>query len=97
MISEGLTNKRFGSDHRSRAASALLSLGADINALGGDYGTPLIAASAKGFTKLVRLFLKHAVNLSYSSDKYGTAIEAARKAGNKDIVEILSEASSDRK
>lgn len=73
------------------AAKALLRLGADVNAVGGEYDTPLIAAAANGFDQLVLLFLGHGADTSRQSKDYGTAFEAARNAGHCKIFEILSE------
>lgn len=64
----------------------------DLNAFGGDYGTALIAASVHNEVDLVRSFLVRGVDMRLKSDKYGTAIDAARALGHQEITRMLSEA-----
>jgi ankyrin repeat protein/Cdc6-like AAA superfamily ATPase len=71
------------------STTSLLDLGADVNALGGEYGTCLIAASIKGCEELVRLFLDRGAELHHRSGKHGTALEAAEAAGHRDICNML--------
>lgn len=71
---ENITSKK--GDHA--AVEALIDLGADVNAIGGEYGTVLIAASANGMAESVRTLLKNGADSRYRSEHHGTAIEAAR-------------------
>ena len=64
-------------DDRVAMAETLLDLGVDINAVGGEYNTVLIAASVSSDPDLVRLFLFRGADIHHSSDEYGTALEAA--------------------
>jgi ankyrin repeat protein/Cdc6-like AAA superfamily ATPase len=83
---------RYGSDRpdkRLSSATALLDLGANVNALGGEYATCLIAASSKGYDELVRLFLDRGAELHHRSGKHGTALEAAEAAGHQYICDLL--------
>lgn len=82
-------------------ARLALELGVNINAVGGEYDTALIAASTKGDVALVRFLLDNGAHTQHRSDKHGTAIDAARASkpsnGNKpreEIVRMLSEAGS---
>lgn len=79
---------------RLNVASSLLHFGADVNAVGGNFDTPLIAASATGPDSLVRLLLEHGANVHHRSEAYGTAVDAARSARHEKIVEMLSQARS---
>lgn len=58
---------------------ALIDLGADVNAVGGEYGTALVAASAVGNAEAVEMLLKCEADTHYRSENYGTTIEAACK------------------
>jgi ankyrin repeat protein len=76
-------------DWRLSSATSLLDLGVDVNALGGYYGTCLIAASSYGVEELVRLFLDRGAEVHHRSERYGTALEAAEAAGHQDIYNLL--------
>lgn len=83
--------------NRVSTATLLLDLGLDVNVLGGEYDTALIAAAAMGKPKLVRLLLDHGAHTRHRSDKHGTAIDAAcasklrhRTKAYKNIVHMLS-------
>jgi len=86
-------------DDRVAMAESLLDLGVDINAVGGEYDTVLIAASVLSDPDLVRLFLFRGADIYHSSDKYGTALEAAgnvRGGEHHDaILDMLSIAAAD--
>lgn len=84
---------------RVSTATLLLNLGLDVNILGGEYDTALIAAAAVGKAKLVRLLLDHGAHTQHRSNKHGTAMDAAcasklrhRPKAYKDIVHMLSRA-----
>jgi ankyrin repeat protein/Cdc6-like AAA superfamily ATPase len=83
---------KFSAAYRNRRlslATSLLDLGADVNALGGEYDTCLIAASSRGDSELVRLFLDRGAEVYHRSDKHGTALEAAEAAGHQAICSLL--------
>jgi ankyrin repeat protein len=80
-------------------ADLLLDLGVDINAVGGEYDTALIAASSRGHEQLVKYLLNHGADVGYKSDKHGTAIDVARAADDtwleqnyEEIIQMLMEA-----
>jgi ankyrin repeat protein len=80
-------------------ADLLLDLGIDINAVGGEYDTALIAASSRDHELLVRFLLNHGADVGYKSDKHGTAIDVARAADDtwleqnyQEIIQMLMEA-----
>jgi ankyrin repeat protein len=88
-----------GPSSRVSTATLLLNLGLDVNILGGEYDTALIAAAAVGKVKLVRLLLCHGAHTQHRSNKHGTAMDAAcasklrfRTKAYKDIVHMLSKA-----
>lgn len=76
------------------SVQTLLEHGADVNAIGGEHGTALIAASAKGYFDTVRLLLNHQADVSHQSEKHGTALEAARAGGHNDVLKLLLAAGS---
>jgi ankyrin repeat protein len=80
---------RFWTDDRRSSAIVLLDLGADVNALGGEYGTCLIAASSNGFQELVKLFLDRGAEVHHRSGTHGTALDAAEAAGHQKIRNLL--------
>jgi ankyrin repeat protein len=83
---------KFDDDYPGRllpSTTSLLDLGADVNALGGEYETCLIAASSKGVEELVRLLLGRGAEVHHRSRKHGTALEAAEAAGHQAICDIL--------
>jgi ankyrin repeat protein len=87
IIAEGAS--RYWPDDRHSSAIVLLDLGVNVNALGGEYETCLIAASSKGFEMLVRLFLGRGAEVQHRSRKHGTALEAAEAAGRQAICNLL--------
>lgn len=66
----------------------ILDSGADINTLGGDYGTALIAASSRGYFEIVQLLLERGAHMNTTSS-YGTALEAASFSGHIQILKLL--------
>lgn len=60
----------------------LLDAGANINALGGTYGTALIVAIKEGEESLMRLLLKRGVDVNLVGGEYGTALEAVVREEN---------------
>jgi hypothetical protein len=80
-------------------AALLLDLGVDINAIGGQYDTALIAASFSGKAELVKWLLEHGVDVRYRSREYGTALDVIRASeryrhtqDQADIIYMLSKA-----
>lgn len=67
----------------------LLDAGANVDAVGGEYGTALIVLSAKGKYDGVRLLLDHRASLTHRNAEYGSASEAAQAEGHTEIVELL--------
>lgn len=67
----------------------LLDAGADMHKIDGDYETALIAASARGHIEVVRLLTARGADLDHQSRRYGTAAEAARLEGQRDVDEFL--------
>ena len=73
----------------------LLDRGADINAVGGIYGTPLAAAAFCGSTNTVLLLLDRGANINAVGGKYGTALAAAASRGGEGMVLLLLERGAD--
>jgi ankyrin repeat protein len=74
---------------RASALRALLDLGADVNAVGGDFSSVLIAASSRGSLHEVQLFLNSGADPNVCSPVHGTPIDAARAAGHTEICREL--------
>jgi ankyrin repeat protein len=67
----------------------LLAKGVNINARDEDGNTPLLLASADGYTDMVEVLLKHWADVD-AKNKYGwTALMWASTFGKKDVVEML--------
>ncbi|CAG8909907.1 unnamed protein product [Penicillium egyptiacum] len=73
----------------------LLDHGADINALGGDYGNALQAACYRGHDKIVLLLLEHGADVDAQGGYYGSALQAACYRGQDKIVQLLLEHGAD--
>jgi ankyrin repeat protein len=76
-LAEGFLHT-FQDNRDISVANLLLDLGVDVNAHGGEFDTALIAASAMGNDKLVRVLLDHGADPHHESETYGTAVDAAR-------------------
>jgi ankyrin repeat protein len=76
-LAEGLSHLLYKNRVIS-VAHLLLNLGVDVNAQGGEFDTALIAASAMGNDKLVRVLLDHGADVHHESKTHGTAVDAAR-------------------
>jgi ankyrin repeat protein len=74
---------------RASALQALLNLGADVNAVGGEFGSALIAASSRGNLRDVQLFLDYGADPNVCSPVYGTPIDAAHAGGHREICRML--------
>jgi len=70
---------------------SLLENGADINAQGGCFGSPLQAAATKGYENIVAVLLDKGVDVNaQGGDDCGRALQAASGEGHNKIVTILS-------
>ena len=77
------------------SVSRLLGQGADINAVGGEYGTALAVASFRGSTDIVSLLLDRGADINAVGGEYGTALAAAAYHCNTDIVSLLLDRGAD--
>ncbi|KAJ6035948.1 hypothetical protein N7540_000227 [Penicillium herquei] len=73
----------------------LLEHGADVNAQGGWYGTPLQAAAFGGYLEIVKLLLEHGAEVNAQVGQYGTALQAATSGGYPEVVKLLLEHGAD--
>ena len=62
---------------------------ADIDAVGGRYGTPLQAACSCGWREIVDLLLKGGADANIAAGLWGSAVNTAAAFGNDDIVRTL--------
>jgi ankyrin repeat protein len=60
-----------------------------IDALGGNSGTALQAASQKGFQHIVQLLLNHGAEVNAQGGLYDNALQAASTKGHEQIVKLL--------
>ena len=68
----------------------LLQHDADVNLKGGLHIRPLNIAAYSGYTETVQLLLEHGVEVNPDDDyRYGSALGAAARIGNADIVRLL--------
>jgi ankyrin repeat protein len=68
----------------------LLKNGADVNALGGEYGTALQAA-AFHHKQYVDMLLDLGADPRIEGGKYGSALKAAKEKGWNRVVKLLSQ------
>ena len=75
----------------------LLDKGADVNAVGGVYGTALQAAAASrwGSVKKVQLLLDRGADVNAVGGVYGTALQAAVCMNNCEYIELLLDRGAD--
>ncbi|KAJ6573120.1 ankyrin repeat-containing domain protein [Mycena vulgaris] len=71
----------------------LLDNGADVNALGGEYGTALQTASYTGNGWFTREDAR--LNMSFEGGSYGTALQATAFTGSEEMVRLLLEKGAD--
>jgi len=70
----------------AESTRALLDLGYDVNALGGRYGTALVAAASRGDEKIVHLLVGERADVNYLG---GIALQIAYECGHEDLVRLL--------
>ena len=82
---------------REDIASLLLDLGADVNVVGGEYGTALAAAAYRGEMNIVSLLLDRGADVNSVDGEYGTvlAVAVAAYRGKTDIVPLLLDRGAD--
>ena len=75
----------------------LLERGADVNAVDGDWDTPLQVASGRNSGKidLVKLLLEHGAEVNALGGMHGNALQAAYAGDNDDVVQLLLEWGAD--
>lgn len=71
-----------------RTLEKLIELGADVDAIGGYFGTPLQAAAFQGHESIVRKLLEAGARL-WSKGKYDSAIDAALAGSHQSTVAFL--------
>ena len=75
--------------------SLLLDRGADINAVGGHYGTPLAAAALSGNKDIVSLLLDRGADINAVGGEYGTPLATAAYSESAEIVSLLLDRGAD--
>ena len=73
----------------------LLDRGADINIIGGNYGTALGAAANGGNQEILELLLDRGADINIIGGEYGTALGAAANGRNQEILELLLDRGAD--
>ena len=69
----------------------LLENGAEVNAIGGEYGNALQAASLRGDEVIVELLLENGAKVNAEGGRFGNALQAASFGGTDAIVKLLLE------
>ncbi|KAJ7067281.1 ectomycorrhiza-induced ankyrin-domain/NACHT-domain-containing protein [Mycena amicta] len=72
-----------------KVVQELISRGAEVNALGGDSGNALQAASWKGHIEIVHLLLDQGAEVNAQGGLHGYALQAASSSGHIEIVHLL--------
>ncbi|KAK7433683.1 hypothetical protein VKT23_020630 [Stygiomarasmius scandens] len=73
----------------------LVEVGADVNAVGGRYGTTLQAAALRGHLDVVKFLHEKGADVNAVVGEYGTALQAAAYWGHLDVVKFLVEKGAD--
>jgi ankyrin repeat protein len=73
----------------------LVQHGADVNALGGDYGSALQAASYDGHIDIVQLLIEHGADVNAQGGHFGSALQAASHNGHMNTIQLLIEHGAD--
>jgi ankyrin repeat protein len=68
---------------------------AEINIVGGRYGTAIQAATSQGYREIVRMLIEANADVNVVEGEYGTAIQAAAAMGYRDMVKMLIQAKAD--
>ena len=76
-------------------AVKLLLADANINIVGGRYGTAIQAAAAERYQDIVEILIQAKADVNIVGGWFGTAIQAAAARGSRDIVEMLIQAKAD--
>ena len=79
----------------TEASYALVEMGADVNAQGGDYGNALQAASFGGHEAIAMLLIAKGANISTQGGDFGNALQAALYGGHKGIAKLLIDNGAD--
>ncbi|KAF5338867.1 hypothetical protein D9758_015555 [Tetrapyrgos nigripes] len=79
----------------SNIMQLLIEEGANINAQGGKYGTPLLAAVSMQNKDTVKLLLEKGADVNAQGGNYGTPLQAALFKGYDEIVKLLFENGAD--
>ncbi|KAJ6527970.1 hypothetical protein DFH09DRAFT_161679 [Mycena vulgaris] len=69
----------------------LLDNGADVDAPGGEYGSPLLAATIRGNTGVVQLLLERRSDINFEDEERGSAFRVASEDGKIEIAQLLLE------
>ena len=77
------------------AGSLITAHGENVNASGGNHGTPLHAASYKGHLDTVHLLLAYGANVNTTNKKRRTPLCSAYDGGHPDVVRMLLEHGAD--
>ncbi|KAI9451379.1 hypothetical protein BJY52DRAFT_1175085 [Lactarius psammicola] len=67
----------------------------DVNARGGNYGTPLNAAFVKGEVEIARILLKNGANINTLDDVGTSSLHRAAEFGHSAVVKLLLERQAD--
>lgn len=74
-----------------RTVKRLLKQGADVNQIGGSFGSALQAAAYRGHEEIVVTLIENGANCTIRCGHFGTALQAANFAHHESIVRILKE------
>lgn len=80
---------------KTPAVRLLLEYGANVNALGGMYGTALQAACHYGYEPTVRVLLEAGADVNLKGGYHGDALQAAARYGRVQLVQMLLDAGAD--
>ncbi|KAF3021627.1 hypothetical protein E8E14_014068 [Neopestalotiopsis sp. 37M] len=79
----------------SKVTKFFVDQGADVNAIGGNYGTALGAAAANGHLEIAELLIKRGADVNTIVGDYGTALGAAAWRGHLEMAKLLIERDAD--
>ncbi|KAK5045846.1 hypothetical protein LTR84_008939 [Exophiala bonariae] len=79
-----------------RVLGSILALSpADVNAQGGEYGNALVAASSRGYEKVVQMLLDHGADVDAQKGTYATALQVASFQDHEKVVRMLLDHGAD--